>query len=215
MPTPSPYQPSLPLPAPSGEMLLDGESSVVLYRDVLSTSEAQESFRVLRRDLWWQQHQIRSPRGPVPQPRLVAWTAPNACTYRYSGVELDPDPWHPKLLALKAICEHITKASFNACLANLYRDGQDSVGWHSDNEPELGDSPTVASISLGAERRFHLRRIDGSHRPIRITLPSGSLLVMAGRCQQLWQHQIPKAAGVTERINLTFRPHNRDCRAGR
>ncbi|HEY1042665.1 MAG TPA: alpha-ketoglutarate-dependent dioxygenase AlkB [Telluria sp.] len=137
------------------------------------------------------------------QPRLSAWHGERR--YTYSGLTLDPLPWTPLLLEIKAAVEAACGAQFNSVLLNYYRDGRDSMGMHSDDEPELGPSPVIASVSFGEERAFILR-----HRTLRQTrklvLASGSLLVMRGATQHHWQHGINKSTRpMGPRVNLTFR----------
>jgi alkylated DNA repair dioxygenase AlkB len=143
------------------------------------------------------------------QPRLTAWYGDATARYSYSGLDLTPQPWTPALLALRTQVEQATGVTFNSVLLNLYRTGQDSMGWHADDEPELGPEPVIASISLGATRRFRLRPRHSQqlpHAPLGLDLPSGSLLVMRGTTQQHWQHAVPKTARpVGPRLNLTFR----------
>ena len=145
----------------------------------------------------------------VASPRLTAWFGDPRAAYAYSGVEHEPIAWTPTLADLRSRVEHAADVSFNSVLLNLYRDGMDSVAWHSDDEPELGRRPVIASLSLGAARVFQLKH---KHRPdvdrVDIDLPHGSLLTMAGDCQRCWKHQIPKRRGADRpgpRINLTFR----------
>ena len=125
--------------------------------------------------------------------------------YRYSHHTMQPCPWSEELLILKAHIEAATGEQFNSVLVNYYRDGRDSNGWHSDDEPELGSNPVIASLSLGGSRDFLLRHKRISQLKHKITLQSGSLLLMRGTTQDFWQHQIPKRAHAQERINLTFR----------
>ncbi|HYE38825.1 MAG TPA: alpha-ketoglutarate-dependent dioxygenase AlkB [Ramlibacter sp.] len=137
------------------------------------------------------------------QPRLTAWHGDRS--YTYSGLTLDPQPWTPLLLDIKAAVEAASGAHFNSVLLNYYRNGRDSMGMHSDDEPELGPAPVIASVSFGEERHFILR-----HRTLRETrkflLASGSLLVMRGATQQHWLHGINKSARTMgPRLNLTFR----------
>lgn len=143
----------------------------------------------------------------VAIPRLQAWYGDPNCTYRYSGLQLNPLPWTPDLLQLKARVEKLCQHTFNSVLLNLYRTGSDSNGWHSDDEKELGEQPVIASLSLGETRRFRLRhKYDKDIAPINLNLSSGSLLCMSGHSQSCWQHCIPKTARtVGPRINLTFR----------
>ena len=150
---------------------------------------------------------------PVKEPRLTAWYGQPGLTYTYSGKAMSPLPWTESLLKIKTDIEkeltnHSITTDFTSVLINKYRDGKDSLGWHSDNEKELGIEPTIASISLGETRDFDLRLEDDYDKQIRIGLSSGSLLVMRGKTQELWQHQIPKRSPrkfTLPRINLTFR----------
>ena len=144
----------------------------------------------------------------VRVPRLVSWHGDPGCRYRYSGQTYEPAPWTPTLARIRAHLVERTGLPWNAVLANYYRDGRDSVGWHSDDERELGpsrDDVAIASLTLGATRRFVMRhRASGERRAFE--LGDGSLLVMRGRTQQYWRHALPKtAARVGARLNLTFR----------
>jgi alkylated DNA repair dioxygenase AlkB len=126
-------------------------------------------------------------------------------SYTYSGVPRDPVPWTPLLADLRERCGRTAGVSFNGMLANLYRDGADSMGWHSDDEPALGPEPVIASVSLGAERRFDFRHRSSGER-VSVLLPHGSLLVMSGASQSRWMHRIARSVRVpSARINLTFR----------
>ena len=155
----------------------------------------------------WEQRTIRIFGQQIPQPRLTAWYGDPAARYTYSGLTWEPLPWSPALQALRQRVEAATDTRFNSVLLNYYRDGRDSMGWHADDEPELGPAPAIASLSLGATRRFRLRPQGGStHPPLGLDLPSGSLLLMRGPTQQHWQHALPKTARpVGPRLNLTFR----------
>lgn len=155
----------------------------------------------------WEQRAIRIFGQEIPQPRLTAWYGDPAVRYTYSGLSWEPQPWTPALQALRQRVEAATGTRFNSVLLNYYRDGRDSMGWHADDEPELGPAPAIASVSLGATRRFRLRPKGGLiHAPLGLDLPSGSLLLMAGPTQQHWQHALPKTARpVGPRLNLTFR----------
>ena len=137
-------------------------------------------------------------------PRLSAWYG--TAGYRYSGIMHALQPLTEELQELQAVVEDLAGLSFNGVLLNLYRDGQDSVGWHADNEPGLSPEPVIASLSLGAVRRFQLKhRTDRTGR-VTLDLPHGSCLIMRGKTQQCWLHQLPKTrAPVGPRINLTFR----------
>lgn len=139
------------------------------------------------------------------QPRLSAWYADPGVCYRYSGIRLEDRPWHPRLAELRERLEAELGVSFNSVLCNAYRDGQDAMGWHADDEPELGTRPVIASLSLGHARTLRLRPRTGGPSTGHF-LESGSLLLMEGRSQADWQHAVPRtrrASGL--RINLTFR----------
>jgi alkylated DNA repair dioxygenase AlkB len=179
------------------------DSDLLLIRDFLP--EADALFQQLNDELDWQQNTLRLFGKTVKEPRLSAWYGDPGCDYCYSGIRLQPKPWSPGLLAINGLLEKCLEATFNSVLANLYRDGKDSMGWHSDDEPELGDKPLIASVSLGAERRFSLRH-KHSKQLQHIVLPAGSLLLMAGETQRFWQHQVAKTRRCQQpRINLTFR----------
>lgn len=189
------------LPLPHAEIWLD--------EHFLDAADAAALLYELEQSIAWRQEAIRLYGREVRQPRLTAWHGDPAATYRYSGLQLTPQPWTPALQKLRGHVETATGATFNSVLLNLYRYGQDSMGWHADDEPELGPAPVIASLSLGATRRFRLRPRDARetpHAPLSLDLPSGSLLVMRGPTQQHWLHAVPKTARPTgARLNLTFR----------
>jgi len=173
--------------------------------DFLSGSETESMLVCLWQQLQWQQHEIFLFGRKVAQPRLSAWYGAPEARYRYSGLQLEPLAWHPVLLSLQEKIENRIQHKFNSVLANAYRDGNDSMGWHADDEPELGMNPLVASVSLGARRRFLVRK-KGESRSSGMWLEAGSLLVMKRGCQQIYQHSLPKTRKpIGLRINLTFR----------
>lgn len=182
------------------------DARVHWYRHWLAAPAADALQRTLREEVPWEVHKIRMFGRQVDSPRLSCWMGDPAARYRYSGTDFVPHAWHPRLLPL---CEQLATfcgARFNSVLLNRYRDGDDGMGWHSDNEPELGPEPVIASLSLGAARRFALRRREDHNRKAEVTLGHGDLLVMAGATQRLYQHALPKSArAMGERINLTFR----------
>ena len=163
----------------------------------------QSLFDWLREEISWEQHEITVFGRAMPIPRLTAWVGDAA--YRYSGIVNQPIPWTAALTGLRERLEQQVGAGFNSCLVNLYRDGSDSMGFHSDDEPELGPEPTIASISLGSRRRFVLRhRVSGERWSW--DLGAGDLLVMRNESQQDYGHAVPKTAReVGPRMNLTFR----------
>ncbi|WP_375055660.1 alpha-ketoglutarate-dependent dioxygenase AlkB [Zobellella sp. DQSA1] len=177
------------------------QGRLLWWPDVFAV-EADAWLLQLQREIPWQQHRLRLFGRELDEPRLSCWMGEAA--YRYSGRSRQPLPWHPLITEIRRRLEALCEQPFNGVLLNLYRDGRDSMGWHADDEPELGADPVIASLSLGATRRFTLRHRQGERR--QLLLNHGSLLVMAGEMQHHWQHALPKAAGVTEaRINLTFR----------
>ena len=188
----------------SGE-LLPGDGSAVLFPDFLCESDADNYFSGLHNNTPWEQNFIRLFGKEVFEPRLSTWHAEADLPYTYSGVPRTPHPWKEPLSSLRTACEAHTGQSFNGALLNLYRTGLDAMGWHSDDEAVNGPNPVIASISLGAERRFDFRHKQ-SREMISAVLPHGSLLVMSGACQTFWLHRIAKTTRQTEpRINVTFR----------
>jgi alkylated DNA repair dioxygenase AlkB len=163
-------------------------------------------FEELRQEIKWQQDDIKIFGKTYLQPRLTALYAENNKPYTYSNITMNPLPFLNALGRIKNDIETATTHKFTTCLANLYRTGSDSNGWHSDNEKELGNQPVIASLSLGETRKFQLKHKDDKSQRFNIDLPSGSLLIMKGNTQEFWKHQIPKTKKqVGKRINLTFR----------
>lgn len=181
------------------------DAKVVLHRDVFSPDQHDRLFGWLLTGVPWQQHAITVYGRSLLAPRLSAWYGDPGATYRYSGLRLHPLCWTPTLLQIKEVVETLASISFNSVLLNLYRNGQDSVGWHSDAEPELGRNPVIASVSLGATRRLVFQHKKRRERTA-LDLEPGSVLVMGGATQHYWRHQLPKTdRPVGPRINLTFR----------
>lgn len=154
----------------------------------------------------WERHHLRLFGREIPSPRLSCWIGDADAAYTYSRVRYEPRPWTPLLTELRRGVGEIAAADFNSVLCNLYRNGQDSMGWHSDAEAELGPRPLIASLSLGATRRFRLRHKRDPALKLELDLPAGSLLLMSGTTQREYRHDLPKAPRVmTPRLNLTFR----------
>lgn len=173
---------------------------------LLAPDEAAAVFAALRRGIPWETHRIRIFGRVVDSPRLSCWIGDPGTGYVYSGTRFEPRPWLPVLAQLRLQLEQACDARFNSVLANLYRDGRDGMGWHSDDEPELGARPVIASLSLGATRRFSLKHRRDPAKKLALELPAGSLLLMRGDTQENYRHALPKTArAVGERINLTFR----------
>lgn len=189
------------------EISLLPDADVTLIRDFLSPDEAATLFARLNEKIPWRQDVIQMFGKTHNVPRLQQWFADEGFVYTWSGIRMEPLPWLIELRELRERLLTKTEHHFNNVLANLYRNGNDTVGWHSDDEPELGAQPTIASISLGAQRDFVLRHRMRSDVPNhKISLPSGSLLLMKGDTQRCWQHSVPRRKNVDRpRINLTFR----------
>ncbi len=187
-------------------VVIDTDGEVIFYPNVFSIQESDRLFSDLSSSIKWRHDTIHMYGKKIPLPRLTAWYGDEGKSYIYSGIEHHPEPWTPILRLIKLKAEEISEVTFNSVLLNLYRHGQDSVSWHSDDEPELGENPIIASISLGGTRRFSLRHKTSPDYKIDLDLPKGSLLLMKGETQHFWKHQIAKTAKFVEpRINLTFR----------
>ncbi|MRI00382.1 alpha-ketoglutarate-dependent dioxygenase AlkB [Kriegella sp. EG-1] len=182
------------------------DSDIIYYEEFLNSTESNQFFQKLMEDVPWQQDYIKVFGKVYAQPRLTALYANNGKPYSYSNITMHPNVFSNVICTLKQKVEDLVNTEFTTCLLNLYRNGKDSNGWHSDNEKELGLNPVIASLSLGEERFFHLRHIKDKTLKRKILLKNGSLLLMKGVTQHYWQHRIAKTAKpVSERINLTFR----------
>jgi alkylated DNA repair dioxygenase AlkB len=154
----------------------------------------------------WEQRSVSMYGKQIVTPRLTAWYGDEKKTYAYSGSKFHPLPWTPELLAIRDRIMPFIGTSFNSVLLNYYRDGNDSVAWHSDNERELGPQPIIGSVSFGQVRSFDIRRKDDHAKKFSVRLEPGSLLVMKGDLQQNWEHRIAKSKiPMGARVNLTFR----------
>lgn len=191
---------------PENEQIIQKDGSLTYCPNFLDLGQANRFFEALLHQVQWEQYYIQLFGKKVAQPRLTAWYGETGAAYSYSGISLEPIPFSPELLYIKKGVEAFTGKTFNSVLLNLYRHNQDSMGWHSDDEKELGPSPFIASVSLGAPRMFHVKhKIDKSLKG-KLFLTHGSLLCMGGVMQEFWQHAVPKSAvPCKERINLTFR----------
>ena len=184
-----------PIPLVDGELAMLTQLALPFGNDeVLERLIAETSWKAESITLWGKQHL---------QPRLTAWHG--EARYTYSGLTLDPLPFTPLQLAIKAAVEAASGYRFNSVLLNYYRSGRDSMGMHSDDEPELGPRPVIASVSFGETRSFILKH-KRSKETVKLDLPSGSLLVMSGDTQRNWLHGINKSTrAIHPRVNLTFR----------
>jgi alkylated DNA repair dioxygenase AlkB len=185
---------SLPPQLQYHENIFDAQSHIALFDS-------------LKHDITWIQDHIKLFGKVRPTPRLVAWYGDQHCTYTYSGVVNTPLAWTPTLLTIKDRIEQLLHpAKFNCVLLNFYRDGHDKMGWHSDDEKELGPNPNIASVSFGATRRFDFKHKTDPSNKFSLELHSGSVLLMQGDMQHHWLHQLPAQKRIlTPRINLTFR----------
>lgn len=185
--------------------LIHTGGEAILHPCLVSNEASHRLFYALQTEVHWQQDSIRLYGKTHDLPRLTAWYGDTGRDYRYSGIGMSALPWTDALLKIKNAVELNSGHQFNSVLLNLYRNGQDGVAWHSDDEPELGINPVIASVSLGQPRVFKLRH-KLTRQVIKTELPSGSLLLMRGACQSAWEHEVPKSAKpLGARINLTFR----------
>lgn len=181
-------------------------AEVVYIPNFYSFEKATEIFKTLKETTEWQQDNITVFGKTYKQPRLTAMYANNNLPYSYSNITMFPKAYTKVLLNIKHGVETFTKHEFTTVLLNLYRNGNDSNGWHADNEKELGKNPVIASVSFGASRIFHFKHRQLKHENYKLLLEHGSLLLMKGEMQHYWLHQIPKTKKeIGERINLTFR----------
>jgi alkylated DNA repair dioxygenase AlkB len=181
------------------------DADLLLWRRVDLGRSYDALLQAIIDDTEWRQEEITVYGKPYLQPRLSAWYGDLA--YSYSGIRLEPLPWTPTLLDIKHRVEALVKHQFNSVLLNYYRDQNDSMGMHSDDERELGPQPAIASLSLGEERTFLLKHKSRKDlKSVKLALAAGSLLLMQGQTQQYWQHGINKERlACAPRINLTFR----------
>lgn len=177
---------------------------------VFSPGESYSFMETFINNVPWLQRTMPMYGKDVITPRLTAWYGDAGKSYTFSGTKFDPLPWTDELLQIKHEVEKTTKASFNTVLLNYYRNGNDSVAWHSDDEYELGNNPVIASVSLGQARRFDVRNKTDHAQKYAIELQNGSLLLMKGDMQHYWEHRIAKSNKILAgRINLTFRVINK------
>lgn len=182
------------------------DSDITYYPNFLDAKQADQLFKVFKNDIPWQQDDIKVFGKTYPQPRLTSLFGNNGKPYSYSNITMQPHEFTRELLEIKEQIEAQTNVIFTTCLLNLYRNGNDSNGWHADNEKELGERPIIASVTLGQERFFHLKHRTQKELKHKLLLENGSLLLMEGETQHKWLHQIAKTKKpVGERINLTFR----------
>ena len=182
------------------------DSEIELHEHFFDAQESGSIMQALISEIDWKQYQIKIFGKTLDQPRLTAYYGEDHPYYAYSNIKLQPIPFTPILLSIKNKIEALTLEKFNGVLLNYYRNGDDSMGWHADDEKELGTNPVIASLSFGASRNFQLQHsLDKSISKATLVLNDASLLIMKGVTQHFWKHQIPKQKNKGPRINLTFR----------
>jgi alkylated DNA repair dioxygenase AlkB len=182
------------------------DSEIIYFPNFYDKIEADSIFKELMENTFWQQDKITVYGKTHLQPRLTALYGNEGKPYSYSNIKMQPHNWTILLQKIKFYIEELANVNFTSVLLNQYRNGNDSNGWHADNEKELGLNPVIASLSFGAERTFQLKHNTDKSQKKNIVLEHGSLLLMKGTTQHFWKHQIPKTAKpLGSRINLTFR----------
>ncbi len=194
--------------SPEDSRYIDAEDLKILYYENYFNVEESESYLAkLRKDIQWKSETATVWGKKVVMKRKIGWYGDEGKSYTYSGLTVHPNKWNDTLLSIKEKIEKVSPSRFNSVLLNDYSSGEVGMGWHSDNEKELGRNPVIGSVSFGAERDFFLKhKTNKDLDKITIPLKSGSLLLMLGNTQHHWDHSIPKRMKVKDqRINLTFR----------
>ena len=185
--------------------LLPFDGAVNYYGQIMDQQSADNYFKNLLKEIVWANDEVTIFGKKIITKRKTAWYSDNGISYTYSGSTKNGMPWTKTLLELKSIVEKNCRENFNSCLLNLYHDGSEGMSWHSDDEKELVKDGPIASLSLGAERRF-LFRHKKTKKTVELQLANGSLLLMKGTTQTNWLHRLPPSAKIkAPRINLTFR----------
>ncbi len=185
--------------------LLPHDGEAIYYPGDLLPLSNPSWFDILTDSIAWSNDTVKMFGKTLTLNRKSAWYGDPGAAYSYSGIRREPLKWTEELLMIKKLCEEVSNATFNSVLCNYYHDGKDGMGWHCDDERELGKEPIIASVSFGAERIFAFKHRNSKER-INIRLEHGSMLIMRGQTQHSWQHALPKSTIVHEpRINLTFR----------
>ena len=189
----------------SAANILPKDGGVHYYPKVFTEQDCKVMMGQLQTSLKWEAEQLMMFGKFVTTRRKVAWVADPLCSYTYSGVKKNPQNWTTELILIKEQLEEISQYEFNSCLLNLYHDGDDGMGWHSDDEEELDPTSPIASLSLGAQRKFAFRH-KKDKESISLFLENGSALIMHPPTQEYWQHALLKTKTASDaRINLTFR----------
>lgn len=193
-------------PNEKSSQIINTDGDVTYYPSLFSQEESDQIMSDLIKNIEWKQEPIWMFGKKIMQPRLTALYGDPNVAYGYSGIIMKVYPWNEILQTIKAKVEALSNTDFTHVLLNYYRNGQDSMGWHRDNEKNLGENPTIASVSFGVSREFQLRKYETKKDKKSILLTHGSLLMMQGETQHFWEHQIPKSKKINNpRINLTFR----------
>jgi len=189
----------------TGELIKVENGEYLYLPNFFTKNESDLYLKTLFETIDWRQEEMKIYGKNIKFPRLTSWYGDNDKPYSFSGITLSPNIWNKELTEIKSKIEPKCNAIFNSVLLNLYRNGNDSISWHTDAEKELGQNPIIASVNFGATRKFQLRH-KNTKKKIEIDLKHGSLLIMQGELQHFWQHQVPKTKqNVDKRINLTFR----------
>ena len=183
------------------------DADITLFENFFSNQESKKLQQNLIDNIQWRQDKIKIFGKLIDQPRLTAFYGNTNKDYSYSGIVMKPIEWNEDLLFIRKRVEEVEMIQFTSVLLNYYRGGKDSMGWHSDDEKELGQNPVIGSVSFGESRVFQLRhKFRKDIKKVDIALTNGSFLLMKGTTQHFWQHQIPKTNRELEsRLNLTFR----------
>jgi alkylated DNA repair dioxygenase AlkB len=185
--------------------ILNKDGIVNYYGKILSSVVANQYFDLLMQNIHWEKDQVIIFSKNITTKRKVAWYGDSEYLYTYSNTTKRASAWTKDLFELKQIVEKYAETKFNSCLLNLYHNGNEGMGWHSDDEKPLGKNNTIASLSFGAERKFSFKHKQ-TKQTVSLVLEHGSLLIMKGATQSNWLHSLPKSKNMTQpRINLTFR----------
>ena len=188
--------------------VLNKDGIVNYYGKILFSEEANQYFDLLMKNIQWEKDEVVIFGKHITTKRKVAWYGDSEYLYTYSGTTKRALAWTKELLKLKQIVEKYAETKFNSCLLNLYQNGNEGIGWHSDDEKPLGKNNTIASLSFGAERKFSFKHKQ-TKQTVSLILEHGSLLIMKGATQRNWLHSLPKSKNITQpRINITFRVIN-------
>lgn len=193
----------------AGNNLLPFGGELYYIENVFNPQKSEDYFNKLITEVKWKHEPVKLFGKEILQPRLTAWYGDEEKPYTYSGITMQAQRWIEPLTEIKIIADKYSGVQSTSALLNLYRDGNDGMGWHRDNEKMLGPAPVIASVSLGGVRKFQMRSYRDKNNLVSIDLQPGSIVVMKGASQNEWEHRVPKTARqVGARINITFRVIN-------